>query len=30
MRVSGPDGNLIDLSAHGFLDWQPVEKERQK
>ena len=26
MRVSDPDGNLIDLSVHGFLDWQPVEK----
>jgi hypothetical protein len=28
-RSSDPGGNLIDLSVHGFLDWQPIEKDRQ-
>ncbi len=27
LRVSDPEGNLIDLSAHGFLDYQPSKKE---
>ena len=26
MRVSDPGGNLIDLSVHGFLDYQPLKK----
>lgn len=26
MRVSDPDGNLIDLSVHGFLDYRPLKK----
>ena len=26
-RLSDPDGNLIDLSVHGFLGWQPLEKK---
>jgi catechol 2,3-dioxygenase-like lactoylglutathione lyase family enzyme len=30
MRLSDPDGNLIDLSVHGFLDWQPIEEESHK
>lgn len=25
LRVSDPDGNLIDLSAHGFLDYKPLK-----
>ena len=25
-RVSDPEGNLIDLSVHGFLDYQPLKK----
>ncbi len=25
MRVSDPEGNLIDLSVHGFLDYQPLK-----
>jgi catechol 2,3-dioxygenase-like lactoylglutathione lyase family enzyme len=29
MRVSDPDGNLIELSVHGFLDWKPIEKDNQ-
>ncbi|MEK6601718.1 MAG: VOC family protein [Candidatus Binatota bacterium] len=27
MRVSDLEGNLIDLSVHGFLDYQPLEKK---
>ncbi|MBI3060456.1 MAG: VOC family protein [Deltaproteobacteria bacterium] len=27
MRVSDVEGNLIDLSVHGFLDYQPLKKE---
>ena len=26
MRVSDPEGNLIDISVHGFLDYQPINK----
>ena len=26
LRVSDPEGNLIDLSAHGFLDYEPLKK----
>ncbi len=26
MRVSDPGGNFIDLSVHGFLDYQPLKK----
>jgi len=26
MRISDPEGNLIDLSVHGFLDYQPLKK----
>jgi len=26
MRASDPEGNLIDLSVHGFLDYQPLKK----
>jgi len=26
-RVSDPEGNLIDLSVHGFLDYQPIKKD---
>ena len=26
MRVSDPEGNLIDLSMHGFLDYRPLKK----
>jgi catechol 2,3-dioxygenase-like lactoylglutathione lyase family enzyme len=26
MRVSDPEGTLIDLSVHGFLDYQPLKK----
>lgn len=26
LRVSDPEGNLINLSAHGFLDYQPLKK----
>ncbi|MET0502591.1 MAG: hypothetical protein ABW172_13800 [Candidatus Binatia bacterium] len=26
-RLSDPDGNLIDLSVHGFLGWQPLERK---
>lgn len=26
MRVSDPEGNLIDLSVHGFLEYQPLKK----
>ncbi|HEY2987681.1 MAG TPA: VOC family protein [Candidatus Binatia bacterium] len=26
MRVSDPEGNLIDLSVHGFLERQPLKK----
>jgi hypothetical protein len=26
MRISDPDGNLIDLSVHGFLDYRPSKK----
>ncbi len=26
MRVSDPEGNLIDLSVHGFLDYKPLKK----
>ncbi|HTM10860.1 MAG TPA: VOC family protein [Verrucomicrobiae bacterium] len=26
MRVSDPDGNFIDLSVHGFLEYQPLKK----
>jgi catechol 2,3-dioxygenase-like lactoylglutathione lyase family enzyme len=26
MRVSDPEGNLIDLSVHGFLERQPLQK----
>ena len=25
MRVSDPDGNLVDLSVHGFLDYRPLK-----
>lgn len=25
MRVSDPEGNLIDLSVHGFLEYQPLK-----
>lgn len=25
MRVSDPEGNLIDLSVHGFMDYQPLK-----
>jgi predicted enzyme related to lactoylglutathione lyase len=25
MRISDPEGNLIDLSVHGFLDYQPLK-----
>ena len=25
MRVSDPEGNLIDLSTHGFLDYKPLK-----
>ncbi len=28
MRVSDPAGNLIDLSVHGFLDYQPLKKDQ--
>ena len=28
LRVSDIDGNLIDLSVHGYLDYQPVEKNK--
>ncbi len=27
LRVSDPEGNLIDLSAHGFLEYQPIKKD---
>jgi catechol 2,3-dioxygenase-like lactoylglutathione lyase family enzyme len=27
MRVSDPDGNYIDLSVHGFLEYQPLKKD---
>jgi catechol 2,3-dioxygenase-like lactoylglutathione lyase family enzyme len=26
MRVSDPEGNLIDLSTHGFLEYRPLKK----
>lgn len=26
LRVSDPEGNLIDLSEHGFLDYRPLKK----
>lgn len=26
-RVSDPEGNLIDLSVHGFLDYKPLKKD---
>src|SRR5437762_9562332 len=26
MRVSDPGGNLIDLSVHGFLEYEPLKK----
>ncbi len=26
IRVSDPGGNFIDLSVHGFLDYQPLKK----
>lgn len=26
IRVSDPEGNLIDLSVHGFLDYRPLKK----
>jgi len=26
MRASDPEGNLVDLSVHGFLDYQPLKK----
>ena len=29
IRVSDPEGNLIDLSVHGFLDYRPLEKEKR-
>jgi catechol 2,3-dioxygenase-like lactoylglutathione lyase family enzyme len=29
LRVSDIDGNLIDLSVHGFLDYQPVKSEKE-
>jgi len=25
MRVSDPEGNLIDLSVHGFMEYQPIK-----
>jgi len=28
MRVSDPDGNLVDLSVHGFLDYRPLKDEK--
>ena len=28
LRVSDPDGNFIDLSVHGFLEYQPLKKEK--
>jgi catechol 2,3-dioxygenase-like lactoylglutathione lyase family enzyme len=28
LRVSDPEGNLIDLSTHGFLDYKPLEKNK--
>jgi catechol-2,3-dioxygenase len=27
LQVSDPEGNLIDLSAHGFLDYKPLDKK---
>ncbi|HWP56985.1 MAG TPA: VOC family protein [Candidatus Acidoferrales bacterium] len=29
LRVSDPDGNLIDLSVHGFLDYKPLKEEQK-
>jgi catechol 2,3-dioxygenase-like lactoylglutathione lyase family enzyme len=29
LRVSDIDGNLIDLSVHGFLEYQPVKSEKE-
>lgn len=29
LRVSDIDGNLIDLSEHGFLEYQPVKKDKK-
>lgn len=26
LRVSDPDGNYIDLSVHGFLEYEPLKK----
>ena len=28
LRVSDPEGNLIDLSVHGFMDYQPSQKQK--
>jgi catechol-2,3-dioxygenase len=28
LRVSDIDGNLIDLSVHGFLEYQPAKQEK--
>lgn len=27
-RVSDPDGNFIDFSVHGFLEYQPLKKDK--
>jgi catechol-2,3-dioxygenase len=29
LRVSDIDGNMIDLSVHGFLEYQPVKTEKK-
>ena len=29
LRVSDIDGNLIDLSVHGFLEYQPLKSEKE-
>jgi len=30
LRVSDIDGNMIDLSVQGFLDYKPVQSEKEK
>jgi len=30
LRVSDIDGNMIDLSVHGFLEYQPVKGDKKE
>jgi len=29
LRVSDIDGNMIDLSVHGFLDYKPMKSSKE-